>query len=188
MNPWGVSLSATSPFWVSDAGTSVSTLYKVDPTTGAVTKLPLVVSVPVPSGQVHNSVVTDFLISGSSAIFIFASLNGNIYGWTGGASATLAASGAAPSVYTGIALGLLSGVQHLYAANPAGNRIDVFDNTFANVDASFPGKWADPALPAGLVPFNIANINGQLFVSYAPMSPTVVGLGVVDVYDTRGTS
>lgn len=186
VNPWGVSLSPTSPFWVSDAATSVSTLYSVDPTTGAVAKLPLVVSVPVPSGQVHNSVTTDFLISGSHAIFIFASLNGNIYGWAGGASATLAATGTAPSAYTGIAIGLLAGVQHLYVANPAGNRIDVLDNAFANVNGSFTGKWVDPTLPAGLVPFNIANINGQLFVSYAPMSPTVVGLGVIDVYDTSG--
>ena len=187
VNPWGVSSSSASPFWVSDAGMSVSTLYSVNPGTGAVAKQPLVVGVPVPSGQVHNSVTTDFLISGSHAVFIFASLNGNIYGWTGGGSATLAAPGPAPAAYTGIAIGLVSGVQHLYAANPAGNRIDVFDNLFANVNASFAGKWIDPTLPAGLVPFNIASINGQLFVSYAPMSPAVVGFGVIDIYDTAGT-
>src|SRR5437764_1124408 len=28
-NPWGVSHSGTSPFWVSDQGTSLSTLYSV---------------------------------------------------------------------------------------------------------------------------------------------------------------
>src|SRR5215469_15688840 len=49
-NPWGVSHSGMSPFWVSDAGSSVSTLYSVDPTTGAVAKSSLVVNVPVPSG------------------------------------------------------------------------------------------------------------------------------------------
>ena len=186
VNPWGVSLSATSPFWVSDAGSSVSTLYSVNPTTGVVTQPALIVSVPLPSGQVHNGVTTDFMLSGKSAAFIFASLNGNIYGWTGDGSATLAAAGTAPAAYTGIALGTISGVQHLYAANPEGGRIDVYDNTFANVNSSFSGKWVDPNLPAGLVPFNIANINGNLFVSYAPMSPTVVGLGVIDKYDTSG--
>lgn len=184
VNPWGVSRSATSPFWVSDAGSSVSTLYSVDPSTGAVTKVPLVVGVPVPSGQVHNGVATDFVLSGKTSVFIFASLNGNIYGWTGDGSATLASTETA--VYTGLALGSISGVQHLYAANPAGGRIDVYDNTFANVNAAFSGKWVDSALPAGLVPFNIADINGNLFVSYAPMSPTVVGLGVIDEFDTSG--
>lgn len=186
VNPWGVSTSPTSPFWVSDAAASVSTIYSVDPSSGAVAKIPLTVSVPVPSGQVHNAITTDFLISGTHASFIFASLNGKVYGWNGGSSAALAATGTAPSAYTGIALGMLSGTQHLYAANAAGNRIDVYDNTFANVNAAFAGKWTDPALPSGLVPFNIASIAGQLFVSYAPMSPTVVAFGVIDVYDTSG--
>ncbi|MDR3701375.1 MAG: TIGR03118 family protein [Candidatus Sulfopaludibacter sp.] len=148
----------------------------------------LVVSVPLPSGQVHNGVGTDFVLGGKSAVFLFASLTGGIYGWTGDGSATLAATGAAPAAYIGIALGTLSGAHHLYAANPAGNRIDVSDNTFANVNAAFAGKWVDPGLPSGLVPFNIANLGGDLFVSYAPMSPTVVGLGVIDRFDTSGTS
>jgi uncharacterized protein (TIGR03118 family) len=187
VNPWGVSHSPTSPFWVSDQVTSVSTVYSVNPTTGAVTQVALVVNVPVPSGQVHNGVTTDFLLSGKSASFIFASLNGSIYGWTGGGSATLAAAGPTPAAYTGIALGTLADVQHLYAANPAGNRIDVYDNTFANVNASFAGKWVDPSLPSGIVPFNVVDIDGDLYVSYAPMSPTVVGLGVIDEFDASGT-
>jgi hypothetical protein len=55
VNPWGVSHSPTSPFWVSDAGSKVSTLYAVNPTTGAVTKSSLVVSTPAPpSGQVFS--------------------------------------------------------------------------------------------------------------------------------------
>ena len=186
VNPWGVSLSTRSPFWVSNAGSSVSTLYSVDPTTGTVTKASLVVSVPVPSGQVHNGITTDFLLSGSPAAFIFAGLNGNVYGWTGGSSATLAASGPSPAAYTGITIGLLAGSQNLYTANPAGNRIDVYDHTFANVNASFAGKWIDLTLPAGLVPFNIASINGQLFVSYTPANPMMTGPGVINVFDTAG--
>ena len=187
VNPWGVSLSGTSPFWVSDAGASVSTLYSVDPATGVVTQPALMVNVPSPSGQVHNAVTTDFLVSGTAANFIFASLNGNIYAWNGGGTAALAAVGPIPAEYTGIALGAIAGVQHLYVANPMGNRIDVYDNTFAIANGSFSGKWMDPALPAGLVPFNIANLNGNLFVSYAPMNATQVGLGVIDVFDTSGT-
>ena len=39
VNAWGISYGATSPFWVSDNGTGVSTLYSVDPITNATMKL-----------------------------------------------------------------------------------------------------------------------------------------------------
>lgn len=196
VNPWGVSHNATtSPFWVSDAGKSVSTLYSVNPTTGAVTKNSLIVKVPVPSGQLFNGITTDFIVtSGASSgrsVFIFAGLNGKIYGWNPNVpppppstQAQLGATGATPAAYTGIALGLRSGVQFLYAANPAGNRIDVWDNTFTK--ATLPGTFTDPTLPAGLVPFNIANIDGSLYVSYTPANPIVVGPGAINVFDTDG--
>src|SRR5512143_2217614 len=69
VNPWGISHSATSPFWVSDNGMGVSTLYN-----GAGTKLALVVTIPVPAGsppgttatptgQVFNG-TTDFAVTG----------------------------------------------------------------------------------------------------------------------------
>jgi len=91
------------------------------------------------------------------------------------------------AAYTGIVLGTLSGAQFLYAANPAGNRIDVYDHNFANVTATtFAGKFVDSSLPAGLVPFNVASIGGNLFVSYTPGNPAVVGLGAINVFDTAG--
>jgi hypothetical protein len=40
INPWGMSFSTTSPFWLSDQGAGVSTLY-----TGAGAPVPLVVTV-----------------------------------------------------------------------------------------------------------------------------------------------
>src|SRR4051812_31535756 len=40
-NAWGVSHSAGSPFWVSDNGTGVTTLYSVNPTTNATAKVTL---------------------------------------------------------------------------------------------------------------------------------------------------
>lgn len=195
VNPWGASHSATSPFWISDAGMSVSTLYSVSPATGVVTKNSLVVTVPVPSGQIFNGVATDFHVtsgaSTGSALFLFAGLNGRVYGWSPAVPppppstvAQLAATGTMPAAYTGIALGLRSGVQFLYAANPAGNRIDVWDPNFT--PTVLPGTFTDPALPAGLVPFNVVNVNGSLFVSYTPANPTVVGPGVINVFDTEG--
>lgn len=191
INPWGVSHSATSPFWVSDAGASVATLYSVNPTTGVVTKVALTVSIPAPpSGNLFNG-TPDFVVSSGSAsgaaAFIFAGLNGTISGWNPGVpppppstQAILAATGApAPAAYTGIAVGVRAAGQFLYAANNAAGRIDVFDKNF--VQTSVPGTFTDPTLPAGDSPFNIVNLGGSLFVSYS--GPT----GVVNVFDTEGS-
>src|SRR5579862_4180116 len=76
-NPWGVSFSATSPFWVSDAGSNYSTLYQG---TGN-TVNPRVVTVPGPTGEVINSTTGFVEANGKPASFVFASLNGSIYAW-----------------------------------------------------------------------------------------------------------
>jgi uncharacterized protein (TIGR03118 family) len=190
INPWGVTRSPTSPFWVSDAGASVATLYSVNPTTGAVTKVALTVSIPAhPSGNLFNG-TTDFVVSSGSAsgpaAFIFAGLNGTISGWNPGVpppapstQAILAATGTpAPAAYTGIAAGVRGAGQFLYAANNAAGRIDVFDRNF--VQTSVTGTFTDPTLPAGNKPFDIVNLGGSLFVSYS--GPT----GVINVFDTDG--
>ena len=46
VNPWGISFSATSPFWIADNGSGLSTLYN---STGAIQAL--VVTIPPPAGQ-----------------------------------------------------------------------------------------------------------------------------------------
>jgi hypothetical protein len=38
INPWGISASGTSPFWISDNGAGVSTLFSLDPTTNVATQ------------------------------------------------------------------------------------------------------------------------------------------------------
>src|SRR5215510_12088290 len=53
VNPWGISHSATSPNWVSDNGTGVSTLYN---TVG--TKQGLVVTIPPPLGSPPGTTAT----------------------------------------------------------------------------------------------------------------------------------
>ncbi len=194
VNPWGISFSATSPFWISDAGTSATTLYSVNGVTGAVSKVPLEVTIPgPPSGQVFNGssefVVSDGGASGA-ARFIFAGLNGTISGWnpsvpppvapaTTSTLAVLAATGTpSPVAYTGLALGVLGSDQFLYAANNAAGRIDVFDKDFGMV--TLAGSFIDPGAPAEDKPFNISNIGGDLYVTYS--GPT----GIVNVFDTGG--
>src|SRR5205085_5354195 len=50
VNPWGISESATSPFWISDNNSGVSTLYNTPGQNGAPIAInPLVVSIPTPT-------------------------------------------------------------------------------------------------------------------------------------------
>ena len=183
-NPWGVSFSPTSPFWVSDEATNVATLYQG---TGAI--VAKVVTVPGgPTGQVFNSAGTgNFLVGGTPASFIFDTLGGAIYGWNNGAgsAAQLEASTTGAS-FTGLALDNNGAGNFLYAANNAGvGGIDVFNSSFAPTTLS--GSFTDPNLPAGYVPYNIQNINGDLYVEYEnPASPRTLGSGAVSVFDANG--
>lgn len=186
-NAWGVSFGPGTPFWVSNAGTSTATLYDA---TGKAN--PLVVAIPTtssgpqgPTGQVFNS-TSDFVLSdGTKALFVFANLNGNIYGWNGGAGTTalLAATGSAGASYDGLALGTSSQGSTLYAANnrnTTGGGIDAF-NAALHL-AALSGSFIDPNLPAGFHPYNIQNLGGILYVTYN----SAAGGGVVDTFDQNG--
>jgi len=98
-----------------------------------------------------------------------------------GTIAALAATGASGSSYTGLTIGSRNGSQVLYAANNGLGRIDAFDNKFAA--AALPGTFADPNLPAGNRPFNVANIGNTLYVTYeGPLGTT----NVVNTFNLDG--
>src|SRR5262249_4492223 len=94
-NPWGISFSATTPFWGSDQRTGVSTLYagdqlQSDGPVPPITVNPLVVMVPGgggPTGQVRNNTSDFRLTNGMPASFIFDTLGGSITAWNGGMTA-----------------------------------------------------------------------------------------------------
>src|SRR5262249_28995538 len=191
-NPWGVSHNAASPFWVSDQGTSVATLYNV--TAGGVSKAALTVTIPKttpgpqgPTGQVSNT-TSSFQLNGSPALVIFANLNGTISAWNGGTTATIEAT-TAGAVYTGLALASTASGPLLYAANGAQNRIDVFNGSFAPMNLG-PNAFVDPSVGA-LVPFNVQTLAGNVYVTYAPAGrPAQIaapeGAGAVSIFDTSG--
>jgi uncharacterized protein (TIGR03118 family) len=191
INPWGMSHSAASPIWISDQGANLATLYSVSGTPA--TKQALVVSIPTtanppegPTGQVFNSTAA-FQVIGGAAPFIFANLNGTISAWNPSAPTIAQVQVTTPgAVYTGLAIAGTT----LYAANGAQNRIDVFDGSFHQVSLG-AGGFVDPTLPAGLVPFNVQNIGGKIYVTYAPADHTAQttatpGTGAVSVFDTNG--
>jgi uncharacterized protein (TIGR03118 family) len=186
INPWGISFSSAapsgSPIWVSDQGTGKSTLYAVTPSDTA-TITPLVVTIPTvgssspsgPTGQVFNS-TTGFTIPGPTtgsvvtSSFIFDTLQGTIEAWNPGSvggenSAVVVVNNSSTAQYTGLAAGTSGGANYLYAVNDLTSPgIQVYNSSFANV--TLTGNFVDPKLPKGFVPYNIVNINGDLFVTY----------------------
>ncbi len=190
VNPWGVSFSSSSPFWVSDNGTGVATLYNVNPTTNATVKQGLTVSIPGagnPTGQVFNSNSAAF----NGNAFLFVSEDGTISGWRGalGTSAETLVAGSTRNVYKGAALGTVSGSTYLYAANFATGKIDVVPGA---ASPALTGNFIDPGIPAGFAPFNIQNIGGKLYVSYAKQDAAKTddvagaGNGYISQFDLNG--
>ncbi|HQU42393.1 MAG TPA: TIGR03118 family protein, partial [Pirellulales bacterium] len=89
-----------------------------------------------------------------------------------------------------LALGNNGGQNFLYAADFHDDRIDVFNATFQPVTPS--GGFNDPNLPAGFAPYNVVNIGGQLYISYAQQDAgeqnavAGPGDGYVDVFNQNG--
>jgi uncharacterized protein (TIGR03118 family) len=211
-NPWGVAVGPGLPFWIADNNSNVSTLYSGTGTneTNSVTGSDAVgIAIPAsaagvaanPTGQVYNG-NGGFLIPTSAgqetALFIFDGEGGTIAAWATGSGATAVtayddgvANGANHAVYKGLALATVNGATFLYATDLHNNKVDVFDTNFTK-PAAMQGKFVDPAIPAGFVPFGIVALNGQLYVSYAKQDAakhdetTGAGLGYVDVFDFSG--
>jgi uncharacterized protein (TIGR03118 family) len=194
VNAWGLTSLATSPWWVSDNGKDVSTLYTADGT-----KQTRTVNVPnAPTGAVSNSgpsfVVTNPATGASGpALFIFATEEGQILGWNPGVApndAQVAVPNTDGAVYKGLASASTAAGDLLYATDFHNGRVDVFNGTFQNVTPS--GSFVDPHIPSGYAPFGIQNVGGKLVVTYAKQDADQhddvagQGHGFVDMFDTSG--
>jgi uncharacterized protein (TIGR03118 family) len=204
-NPWGIAFAPGAAFWIADNNSNLTTLYSGTGTieTGAITGSNEVgITIPAgsqaaanPTGQVFNG-TGGFLVGGQSASFIFDGEGGTIAGWASGNSAVTAyddgtVNGANHAVYKGLAIGAVAGVNYLYATDLHNNKVDVFDTNFT-LPPAMQGKFIDPAIPAGFVPFGITALNGQLYVTFAMQDAAMhdevigAGLGYVDVFDMSG--
>ncbi|MBV9375304.1 MAG: TIGR03118 family protein [Alphaproteobacteria bacterium] len=210
VNPWGISHSSGSPFWISNQGTNTTNLWTVtgqtnvtkvtavNPPTGNIA-IPTTASGPQgPTGQVNNGNMSSFLVGNGGdnkfAHFIFANLNGTISAWDTGPTAFIQPSATTPgAVFTGLAINTAQTM--LYAANDAGGgSVKVFDSSFAPVNLG-ANAFKDPAVGA-LVPFNVQDINGHVYVAYAPatngadrtpQTHAPLGAGAVAIFDESGT-
>jgi uncharacterized protein (TIGR03118 family) len=189
VNPWGVGFGPT-PFWAGNNGTGTATLYA-----GTGAAIPLVVTIPQAgnagtAGPITGVIFNPFtsnanafdVQAGMPALFMFCSEDGVISGWNEAISGTKASilfdntkSGA---VYTGCALGGTAAAPYLFAANFNAGTVDVYDGNLnlnpapyntGSLPLPYSTSWpfSNPAIPAGFAPFNVQNINGVLFVTYA---------------------
>ncbi|MEP6661492.1 MAG: TIGR03118 family protein [Acidimicrobiales bacterium] len=198
-NAWGLAAGPTTPIWVANNHTDTSTLYSGAVGGLPVTAVPLVVNVTEPTGLVFNG-GNDFVVSAGGASaparFIFSSESGDITGWNIGVPPPTPSTQAQPAahvdgaVYKGLAIASTTGGSRLYAANFHAGTVDVFDGTFAPVVKA--GAFTDPKLPPGYAPFNVAVINGSVYVTYALQDADAVddvhgrGHGFIDVFDKDG--
>jgi uncharacterized protein (TIGR03118 family) len=195
VNPWGIAVDPNGSFWVANNHVGVSTVYDAN-------GLPLSAGVVIPpagggtlpaapTGVVFNS-TEDFVVGPNlPAQLIYATAEGTIVGFNSATGAVLKADhSASGAAYKGIALGSSDGSNYLYVANFSVGAVDVFDANFGPV--ALAGSFSDPNVPAGFAPFNIQNVGGQLYVTYALQDAATqevvpgLGNGYVNVFDTSG--
>ncbi len=201
VNPWGISASSSSPMWVSDNNAGVATLYDgagnafPPPANGG----PLVVKIPQPDGS-DGGTPTGTVFNGGSGFkgdrFLFATEDGTIAGWNPAVNRTRArievdrSTVGLGAVYKGLAIGNNGVADHIYTSNFRFGTIEVFDSSYTMVTLS--GSFSDPGIPVGFAPFNIQNLGGVLYVTYAMQKPdkhddqSGPGFGFVDAYDLNG--
>ena len=182
VNAWGLARSSGGPFWISDNGSGWSTLY-----TGAGAKEGFEIIVPAagggpgsPTGIVYNG-SQDFPVQGWASIFLFATLDGTISGWSpiSNPNSAIIAVTASGAVYTGLAVTNYTSGNFLFAADAANNKVDVYDANFNKVKS-----FTDTTLPAGFAPFGIQDFGGLLYIAFA--SSSGASGGYIDIYSEDG--
>jgi len=193
INGWGLDFPATGNIRVAVEGTGKGSFYTLD---GDIAATPI--NIPTastsdgdrshPTGHTCNGSADFKLANGNPAQSIFASADGAINGWNSGSTAVRMIDNSPSASYSGVAIANDAGNNYIYAANFRQGRIDVFDKEWKPVSKPF----SDPGMPAGYSPFNVQNVGGKLYVSYAKVDPTTGeeqignGKGYINVFSSNG--
>jgi uncharacterized protein (TIGR03118 family) len=182
-NAWGLAFAPGGAFWVSDEATGWSTLYD-----SKGNKQSLEVIIPpangiyagTPTGMVYNG-SSEFKIDTWTSVFLFATLDGTIQGWSGfDPSTALIAVTTSGASYTGLAITSKTSGNSLFAADNANNKVDIYDGNF-----NLTGSFTDATIPSGFSVFGIQDIGGQLYVSFSSTSGGTGGY--IDIFKEDGT-
>jgi uncharacterized protein (TIGR03118 family) len=198
VNAWGIARGSGSPWWISDNGTGLSTLYDA---TGKAQSLVVKIPTPdgtgtsAPTGAVFNA-TTSFLVGPSAkAIFLFVTEDGTISGWNPTVNLTnaiLLKNRAGKAIYKGCAIAALASGPRFYATNFQSGRVEVFNSNMSRVEPNNEDAFRLPGLSNDYAPFNIQNVGGNLVVTFAHRKPGShdedhgAGLGFAGIFDPSG--
>jgi len=178
LNPWGIAISSTGTFCISANHSGAGVIYDNNgQQLFAPPSIPTGFLVPSPGNSPPTGVVYAPAFTGTSlygpSTFIFATEDGMISSWNTVsevsvmATVTMADKSSTGAVYKGLALATDGGESFLYATDFHNGKIDVFNSNVVSVNTK---PFIDPGIPAGFAPFNIQNIGGLLYVTYAKQS------------------
>jgi uncharacterized protein (TIGR03118 family) len=198
VNAWGLSFGPSTPAWVADAETGVSTLYSGDVNGTPVTKIPLTVTIPggSPTGTVYNGTKSFVVKSGGQsgpANFLFSSEAGKITAWSQNVPPLTKAQTVAKvkgAIFKGLAIADSAKGPRIYATDFHHGKVDVWDGKFSRVHRR--GAFRDRKIPDRFAPFGIEEVNGDIVVTYAKQDAKAeddvpgAGKGFVDIYSKRG--
>jgi uncharacterized protein (TIGR03118 family) len=210
VNAWGI-VAGTKTIWVNDNETGLMTGY--NPVGKPVKPI---VNIPSPGGPtggnptglVLNNTSSFMITAGGKTVpatFLITTEDGLIVAWNNAlgtnsvvvvnnsSSNTVPVPGGNTSthaVYKGLAIVTdENGVPHLYAANFSGGVVDEFDGNF-----NYVKSFTDENVPNSFAPFNVRNLRGRLFVTFAKQSlpdaeddASGPGRGQLDIFDADGT-
>jgi uncharacterized protein (TIGR03118 family) len=205
-NPWGLSRGAATPWWINDNDTGISELYTVNNTpplvATSVAGLPFV-TVPTPKGGTPPSAPSGIVFAGeanfavgngATADFIFVTEDGTISAWDLNNipnPATLEVDNSkSGAVYKGCTIAQVKGIFFLFVTNFRSGEIEVYDTNFKRVKTVH--HFESMFVPPDFAPFNVANIGGDLFVTYAEQDKAKhdpvggKGNGFVNVFTPTG--
>ncbi len=182
VNGWGISYHDTFPFWVSDNGTGVTTLYAVTNDASGAPHASIVPASAIGNGGGGAAIVSAGF---NGDIFLFVSEDGTISGWRPGLGTAAEILASRPTaVYKGVTLATVGTNTVLLAANFREGTVDAYD-----ANSQLIGQFADSTTPAGYAPFNVQAINNVVFVTFAKQDATkqndvsAPGRGLIDVLD-----
>lgn len=194
IGPVGLSRGIIGKWWVPNSGSATSTLYDGNGIASAlIVNLPPVPGSSTPTratGTVFTGAAGFDVSPGNPALFMFATLDGTILGWSPNVdlfNAVVMVNRDGEASYTGMTTAEIGTSHYLYVVNAVTAGIEVFDPSLQNV--IFNGNaFREPDLPDGLVPFNVQNIGKDIVVTYHRdgRSGGNGPQGWVAIFDARG--